>query len=583
MTQGTTLDFEEFMNPDLLARNISAKYDHWRAARAVKEEEWRELRNYMFATNTRTTSNSSNPWKNSTTRPKLAQIRDNLHSNYFSSLFPNGKWLRWEADDAASAGLDKRTVIANYIETKLRQSDFEVTMSKLIYDYIDYGNAFATVEFVNDSYFNEETQETISNYVGPKLVRLSPFDLVFNPRSPSFEMTPKILRSVHSLGELKRKIDKLDQEEYKEVFNKLMSNRTFVRNAGSGEYSKSDGYCADGFGSIQDYYNSDEIEVLTFFGDIYDEDNDVLYENYEISIVDRAYIIKKERNQSWFGKAPMFHVGWRHRPDNLYAMGPMDNLVGLQYRMDHLENLRADAFDSIAFPRLKIIGDVDDWEDRPGARIYIDGEGDVQYLAPDTTALQADFQIAELERTMEEMAGAPRQAMGIRTPGEKTAFEVQQLQNATGRIFQNKTEHFERLFVEPIINNMLELSRRKMDYTDVIRVVDDETGALLFSEVTKEDITAKGKIRPIGARHFAQRAQKVQNLQQLHQIKLSDPTVGVHMSGKEFARLLATELGEDSLYQENVGVFEQTETQQIAQEAGTQAEIEQEAGLEIEG
>ena len=50
----------------------------------------------------------------------------------------------------------------------------------------------------------------------------------------------------------------------------------------------------------------------------------------------------------------MADAGWRPRPDNLYAMGPLDNLVGMQYRIDHLENLKSDVFDQIAYPILKI-------------------------------------------------------------------------------------------------------------------------------------------------------------------------------------------------------------------------------------
>ena len=94
-------------------------------------------------------------------------------------------------------------------------------------------------------------------------------------------------------------------------------------------------------------------------------------------------------------------------------MGPLDNLVGLQYRIDHLENLKADVFDQIAYPILKIKGgDVEDFVFEPGARIYLGDEGDVGYMSPDTTALQADLQIQNLADTMEEMAGAPRQGYG---------------------------------------------------------------------------------------------------------------------------------------------------------------------------
>ena len=120
---------------------------------------------------------------------------------------------------------------------------------------------------------------------------------------------------------------------------------------------------------------------------------------------------------------------------------------------------------------------------------------------------------------MEMLAGAPREAMGIRTAGEKTAFEVNQLMTAAGRIFQHKTAHFERVFLEPILNAMLEAARRNMDYADTIRVLNDDTGIFFFEEITKEDIKGNGKIVPMGARHFAERARRVQNLIQMAAVK----------------------------------------------------------------
>ena len=207
-------------------------------------------------------------------------------------------------------------------------------------------------------------------------------------------------------------------------------------------------------------------------------------------------------------------------------------------------------------------------------------EGDVGYLAPDATALNADFQIQALENKMEMLAGAPREAMGIRSAGEKTAFEVQQLMTAAGRIFQHKTAHFERVFLEPILNSMLEAARRNMDYADTVRVLNDDTGLFFFEQITKEDIMANGKIVPMGARHFAERANRVQNLTSLYQLKLADPTMAAHLSGKEFARLMAEELGEPALFSENVTITEQLETQRMATEAEVQFEEEQQIAME---
>lgn len=560
---GETIELEHMLSSDHVATEIADRWREWSNLREQKVEEWKELRNYLYATDTRTTKNAMLPWSNSTTTPKLTQIMDNLHANYFATLFPQRKWFRFEASTAEDNVKRKRDTIQGYLENKVNQSDFVNTASDLLYDYITYGNCFATVTW-EENYTYLEEQGLTPNYIGPKVVRISPFDICFNPTASAFEKTPKIIRSIKTLGEIKRMAD--TDENIEKAFGKLMRGRAAVRGSDA-TFAKSDGYIADGFTSIQQYYESDYVEILTFYGDIYDRDEDKYHTSRVITVFDRAYVVSNEPEESWLGRSAIFHSGWRHRPDNLYAMGPLDNLVGMQYRIDHLENLKADVFDQIAYPILKIRGDVEDFDFEPAARIYLGEEGDVGYLAPDATALQADMQIRLLEDKMEEMAGAPRQAMGIRTAGEKTAFEVQTLQNAASRIFEHKTAHFERVFLEPILNAMLEISRRNMNTSDVIRVTDEARGVQLFRDITRDDIVAKGKIVPVGARHFAERARRVQNLQQLYQLKLSDPAVAAHMSGKEFARILAEELGEPTLFSENVMVAEQLETQQAAQEA----------------
>ena len=560
-----TIDIENLIDPDNLAVEIADKWRLWHQLRNSWIESTKELRNYVYATDTTTTANAILPWSNTTTTPKITQIADNLHANYFATLFPQQKWMRWEADSRDAAVKAKRDVIQSYMENKVRQSDLLNTVSDLIQDWILYGNCFAMVDW-QDGFTTKEDGEYIPKYTGPKVVRISPYDICFNPTASSFADSPKIIKSIKSLGEIKRMIDADPRNDYlKGVFEKMMSARKNVRGT-DGHFEKAEGFIADGFTSIEQYYESDYVEIMTFYGDIYDQESGELMSDRVITIVDRAHVLDNQENPSWMGKAPIFHSGWRNRPDNLYAMGPLDNLVGMQYRIDHLENLKADVFDQIAYPILKVKGDVEDFDFEPGARIYMGEEGDVGYMAPDATALNADMQIQVLENKMEEMAGAPRQAMGIRTPGEKTAFEVQTLQNSASRIFEHKAAHFERTFLEPILNTMLENARRYMNRADTIRILDDERGFSKFLEITREDLTSTGKIVPVGARHFAERARRLQNLIQMAAVKAQDPTVAPHLSGKELARIIAYELGEPTLYSENVAVSEQMETQSMAQD-----------------
>ena len=579
---GKVAQIRELLNRDTMARTLSGLYNNWWTQRREKEAEWRELRNYLFATDTTTTTNSKLPWKNKTTLPKLTQIRDNLHANYMDALFPNDNWLKWEGYNLESVTAKKRIAIEAYIKTKLRESEFRETVSKLLYDFIDYGNVFADVTFVDKKHIDQVTGEEVTTYRGPKLERVSPFDIVFNPTSSSFKDSPKFTRYLKTVGELKKDLLTRPDLNYDEAaFNKAINARKNISAFKMEDVNKAEAYLFEGFGSLQEYYQSGLVEILEFEGDIYDEVNDTLHERRIITIIDRSYVIRNIENPSWLGRDTKHHVGWRDRPDNLYSMGPLDNLVGLQYRLDHLENLKADALDLTIHPPLKIKGDVEPFEWGPEATIHIPEDGDVEAMAPNSAAFQVNNEIAALLNIMEEMAGAPKEAMGIRSPGEKTAFEVQQLQNAAGRIFQHKVNKFEVELLEPVINSMLELARRNIDLVEIAKVIDTDLGVADFLSITKDDITAKGKLRPIGARHFAARAQLVQNLLGVFNSPIGQQ-IAPHVSAKRLAQMVEEYMGFEQydFIQENVAVFEQAETQKLVNQVQQTLQVEQATPVE---
>jgi|SRR5687768_504615 len=579
---GKVAAIRNVIGADNLARQLVHLYDRWRIQRLEKEAEWKELRNYIFATDTTTTTNSSLPWKNKTTLPKITQIRDNLHANYMDALFPNEDWLIWDGDDADSVSKKKRLAITAYIKNKCRLSGFRETVSQCLYDFIDYGNAIGEVQWIYDVTVDPNTGEETINYIGPKLVRQSPYDIVFNPAAPSFEESPKFTRYLKSIGELKKEIRSRPDLQFDEaVFNKSISLRKSMTSFRMEDVNKAEGFTADGFGSLSEYYGSGLVEIIEFEGDYYDTNSDELYENRIITIVDRAFVIRNIANPSWIGKDTKAHVGWRDRPDNLYGMGPLDNLVGMQYRLDHLENLKADALDLTILPPIGLKGEVEPFTWAPGVTIHIPEDGDVSLLPPNPAAFQVNNEIANLMALMEEMAGAPKQAMGVRTPGEKTAFEVQQLDNAAARIFHHKTNKFEIQFIEKVVNLMLEVSRRNLNTGDVIRVMDDDLGVSDFISITKEDITAKGKLRPMGSRHYAARAQLIQNLMGVYNSPIGQ-VIAPHTSSKSLAKLIEEAMGfsKFQIIKENVAVMEQAETQRLMNQVSRTLETEEATPVE---
>jgi len=234
--------------------------------------------------------------------------------------------------------------------------------------------------------------------------------------------------------------------------------------------------------------------------------------------------------------------------------------------MDHVENMKADVFDLITYPVQKVKGFVEDFTWQPGEKIFVSDEGDVELVVPDVQALNANLEIQNLERLMEEMAGAPREAMGFRTPGEKTKYEVQRLENAAARVFQNKIKQFEEQVVEPLLNAMLELASRNLMDSTTIKVFDDEFKVASFKNLTVEDITGVGRIKPVAARHFAEQADLIQNLTNLTNSPLWQ-TVQPHFSGVKLAKIVESifNLDDYEVVIPYIALAEQADAQKQAQ------------------
>lgn len=563
------MPLENIITPEAKATRITERYQQYETLRAPWKTDVLEVIQYVYATDTTWTTNNKNPWKNNTHIPKMCQIYDNLKANYTLTCMPKRKWLNWEANDKDSNSVAKRDSIVNYMAWCVEQPQFKHEFSKIIDDFLLSGNTIATIDWVDKRV--ELPDKTQVGYVGPMIRRISPFDIVFNPTADDFINSPKIVRTIMSMGELKEYLARMsnddNRERYETLFKYLKDIRFHARTF-QGDWAQKDRlYSMDGFSSFRAYLQQDYVEILTFYGDWYDDYTDTFEKNRVITVVDRHKLIDDQPNASYFGYPPIWHTAWRKKADNLWGMGPLANLVGMQYRLDHVENMRADVVDLGTYPVQKIKGFVEDYTWQPAEKIWVGEEGDVELVAPDTNLANVDFDLQRYENTMEQMAGAPKEAMGFRSPGEKTAYEVQRLENAASRIYQHRIIELEE-FLEQLMNGMLEMARRNLVGAISIRVFDDDYNIASFQTLTPEDITGVGRIRPVGARSFAEKAQIIQNLTNLTGSGLWS-VVAPHFSSVKLAKTVEEilDLKDYELVVPFVTIAEQAEGQMKAQAA----------------
>ena len=572
-----TFDIETNLDKDSLAVEISNKWQMWDDARAEWKARYKETLQYLYASDTtQIIGQPSEEWKSTTHIPKLTQIRDLLITYYVESLFSLDNYVEWQASTQDTDTLIKRNLIRDFVKDMLDKGDYKRTTERLIEDYVDSGNAFAMPEFVVDMVPTSAGLK--ERFRGVKIRRINPMDIVFNPLAIDFKSTPKIIRSVKSLGEIKAAAE--NNPVMQKAFDRMMKNRKAVCEAYSqGEEIINDSLSIAGFSNITTYMSSDTCEILTFLGDIYDASKDKLHKSARIVVMDRTIVLTEETFEGTEDFNCIFHAGWRNRKDTLWGMSPLENLLGMQYRIDYLENKRADVYDFVSNPVLLALGEVELPEQvMPGTVISGDGTATVRYMHPDVSILQSGTLMADYMALMEEYAGAPREMMGFRTPGEKTAFEYSQMMNAAQRVFQKKIRNYE-LMTEELINAALHLYLHEAaGQTIELKVWNSEMGVALFKKVNIDDIRGDGQIKAVGSVSYADKAKLAQSIQQLGNNALfMDPTVLANISPAKLGEALVFATGLDSingLFRKDARLYEMAEQTTLSAQLNQQAQRE---------
>ncbi len=581
------------LEPEGLASQISNSYETWHSMRAGHRAEVREIRQYVYATDTSHTTNAKNPWSHKTHIPKVCQIKDNLGTQYASALVGREDFFTFDPGDQKAANVKKKKAITSYLRTKHKYSRFRQAIKALLDDWVEAGNCFGQVVYVREQVQDQDIGDMFTVYEGPRVERISPDDIEFDITARSFAETPKIVRQLVNLGEFLREVEERPELRYDAA---AVEKAKLLRSTASGmktpDQNKIDSRAIAGFSNYAGYLGSGKVELLHLYGDIYDTTSGKLCKDAMITVIDRRFVLRNCTSGDFTNVGQIYHCGWRKRADNLWAQSCLAKVVGMQYMVDHLENARSDAFDQMLSPDEVYVGQVETIIEGAVRKHFIDdGNGSVSQLRPDATVLQADFKIERLLSLMEEFAGAPREAMGLRTPGEKTAYEVDSMNNAASRLFQNKIDDFEDEFLEAILNAEVELARRNLNTTDLIEMEDDDFGVLEFKKITREDLLVRGKLTPQGASHYAKRSQAVRELQQFSASLTADPGLAVHFPAKPRAKAWNELLGLDrfGLMQEFGGIAEAVEmeqmkgaAQQLLQKSAAGAQVGQELATDPE-
>lgn len=564
---------------DALATRIAALHSEWNNQRATALKLGQEVRSMIFATDINTTSSDNIDTKNRTHIPKLTELSDTLQSNYWDTIFGESRFFVFSGTTEADRMKAKK--IEAWIRSKLDNKKFRQKVGRaLCADYVIYGNCFFEVDYIVelDDYNNEV-------YKGVVIRRISPLDIVFDSRAASFKEASKIqTKRIHlaDLAEMAIKFPALDFDEA--VIAKILKSRQIGTVEDWAELLHDENIAMDGYGSYSSYFKEDFVTVRVYRGDIYNPKTGKVQKRRIVWSIDDIHIILNMANPSPVGYDGLHHVAWRHRPDNLWGMGALDNLAGMQYRVNKVENLKSDVLDLCAFPitihkggeTLDTLGGIY----TPGNIVELDIDEEISFESPNPIILQhGDLHIAQYFKLMEDFAGAPPESRGIRSPGEKTKAEVQMLDSKGAKIFRDKSKVFETALEDALLE-AFELTLINFDGEDYVDIFDDIAGKDVLQALALEDIKARGTFTAMGSKHWDRKNKRKQELDSLIANVFSQPKYAPHISGWQVMQTINAdyELEETGIITQYQGIKEDVTNQAVAQAEGQQ--IAEETGQE---
>jgi len=519
--------------------------------------KWREVEAYRYATDTNSLPNAKSAFTHSTHTPVVGAIAQDLEAILLQVVMPHEDWFTFEPMDANAARVEQRKTIVSYLKNRHALNGYTDEIAKLRSDLITYGNCFSQVFHAN------ETKGDKQGYIGPKVRRISPYDIVFDPTAVDFESTPKVIREIITLGELKRRGMKGILDET--AVDKLLAERGNFSNSDAGE-DKNEQYTPHGFGTYQQYIVSGFIELLWFYGDVYDTENNELHEGKMVVVADNSEVLLEQNINTANGRPHIYQSVWQKLPDNLWGMGPLENIIGINYQINHRENAKSEGLDRTIYPDKVYTGDVEEmYDDETGQVTYHAPEGGgVAELSINTQFLAQDLHVDRLTHTARLSARLPSDLTGFRSQGEKTLGEVTALTEGGMRGFIDKAADFERSSMEKHLGAEIELAHD--NFGSAFKVPNkSESGFIEMLNVSKEDLSINGVLIPRGSKRFARKNQMLASLTQLSATPLAQLALQ-HISGKAAANLMAEllEVQDTGLFEEFAQIMESGEAQQIA-------------------
>jgi hypothetical protein len=225
------------------------------------------------------------------------------------------------------------------------------------------------------------------------------------------------------------------------------------------------------------------------------------YVNFVGAVINRQRLVRFEPSYLWSGKAAVGMAKYRDVPGQVYGIGPLEPVLGLQDLINARTNQLIDIVSYSINPEYKAYDDsrlASEFVSAPNKIHWVQDMDNLQVIQKDLRGL--NVAMGDVELLKQEFMRMVKSASPASGPSDESATKTRQQGAAVGNDLAKIAAYIEETGLAPIMDLFIELNAQYLPKATAVRMI--ESGQPVFKEVSPETIR-KGYLARVKGTSFA--------------------------------------------------------------------------------
>lgn len=533
--------------------------EDWKAARAGLELHWRECWAMYFGTKNaedfmrsiiqiESVGDVGKDWRHHVSQAKAYDIVETAIPYFKSASFPNEDWFDLQPV-VPIPGDDLEMyikVLKQFVKEKLDNSMFKNVWELFLRQLTVCGTSIIALPWRLETRQTTKTvrvrgewQDELVDMDVEKVIYNAPdmsvedvFDVWLDPDSDDPNRADMIRRFTLKRGQVARLVQ--DKVYDRAKLSDVQTLRPWKRGR---EDNRQD---VDTFYGLEtSALTTDTLEIFEYWGCLEVQDEEL----YDVVVTWSGDRLLRIETNPYRGGRPFVIGRYTPIPKSPYGWGMLSPIMGNLHELNILANSRLDGLEITLQPTflLRNDGTVDpnDVVAEPGRVIPVADVDGIRQLITNNEFAAVSMQEEQIREQLIERRTGTSSFVGT-APGRSgervTASEVEATQSAGGNRLSGVYELIERESLLTVVQRTYEYAQQFQGYNEVVPVQGKDSKELLYATVGPMELAYDMKVKPIGAKHIANKEYGIRQMTDWLAVMNSNPQLQGLVNWEEVAR-----------------------------------------------